>query len=64
MNQVQVEEKVKHFPFHLLDHEEAGLHGVLDAQGEELVEEVRFKYQSKLHELKTNLIISDLFLFI
>ena len=35
------EEKVKPFPFHLLDCEEARLHGVLDAQGEELGDEVR-----------------------
>ena len=56
-----MEEKVKPFPFHLLDHEEAGLHGVLDALGEELGQ---IKYDTKLHRLKTNLTISDLFLFI
>ena len=32
---------VKSFPLYLLDHEETGIHGVLDAQGEELGEEVR-----------------------
>ena len=36
-----MEEKVKPFPLPLLDNEETGLHGVLDAQGEELGEEVR-----------------------
>ena len=54
MNQVQVEEKVKHFPFHLLDHEEAGLHGVLDGNGGEQGGKStgQIKYNSKAAKLK------------
>ena len=33
---VQDLQMVKPFPLHLLGHEEVGLHGVRDAQGEEL----------------------------